>query len=86
MPYGGGMSTQARADEPSIATLAERITTHNQSAGDKTAAALLALHRAIKDTHPDLFAEVSSLLHDALNDATHIAYDAADLRRLSHQS
>lgn len=73
------MSTPT-SDEPSIATLTERITARNQSAGDKTAAALLALHRAIKDTHPDLFEQVSRLLHDALNDATYIAYDAADLR------
>lgn len=74
------------SDEPSIATLAERIAERNKAAGDKTAAALLALHRAIKDTHPDLFEHVSGLLHDALNDATYIAYDAADLLHQSQQS
>lgn len=79
------MSTPT-SDEPSIATLAERITARNQAAGDKTAAALLALHRAVKDTHPDLFEQVSGLLHDALNDASYIAYDAADLRDRAQQS
>lgn len=79
------MSNPPAADEPSIAALAERIAERNQSAGDKTGAALLALHRAIKDTHPDLFAEVSGLLHGALNDATHIVYDCADLRDLASQ-
>lgn len=44
-----------------------RVRTSNLSSGDKVATALLTLDRRLSRLDPALFAEVSVLLHSALN-------------------
>lgn len=60
-------------------TTIAKIRTCNLSAGDMVSSALLALHREIRESNPDLFADVSALLHDALNQMTAIEINAHTL-------